>query len=62
MNKKGAEQNSKKADAIYDHVYQVVKCDYKPFGMEVKTVSYSLLSRIDHPYIESPGKPPNFSC
>jgi hypothetical protein len=62
MSKKGAEPMSKKVNLGYDNFYQVINCNYKPSAELITPVDYSLLSHLDKPYIESPGKPPNFSC
>jgi hypothetical protein len=62
LSKKGAEPMSKKVNLGYDNVYQVVKCDYKQLANLIKPVTNKENLLSDHPYIESPGKPPNFSC
>jgi hypothetical protein len=63
LSKKGAPSPSaKKVSLGYDNVYQVVKCNYAPFANTVKTVKDTQCSSLTHPYIESPGKPPNAVC
>ena len=62
LSKKGAVPSSKKAESGYDHVYQVIKCDYTPVAKLVKVYDNMQSSNLTDPYIESPGKPPNFSC
>ena len=63
LNKKGSSSSStKKVDSGYDHVYQVVRCDYTPLAQLIKTDHGPRLSYLSNPYIESPGKPPNASC
>lgn len=63
LSKKGTTNTStKKVDFGYDNVYQVLQCDYEPLANTIKTVNYTPASHLTNPYIESPGKPPNFSC
>jgi hypothetical protein len=62
LSKKGAEPVSKKVNAGYDNVCQVVNCDYKQFADLVTPTTSKESLYSEHPYIESPGKPPNFSC
>lgn len=64
LNKKGANNSpTKKAEtSSYDHVYQIVNCDYAPLSELVKITIRSEISNLSNPYIESPGKPPNTAC
>jgi hypothetical protein len=62
LNKKGAESAAKKASSGYDNVYQVINCDYKKLADVIIPTTLKESSYSGHPYIESPGKPPNFSC
>ena len=63
LSKKGATNSSnKKADQVYDHVYQILKCDYTPLAKLVKETITFHLTRLSNPYIECPGKPPNTAC
>lgn len=62
MSKKGAEPLAKKVNLGYDHVYQVLDCTYTQLATLVKPVIVKEHIHLDHPYIESPGKPPNASC
>lgn len=62
LSKKGAEPVSKKGSPGYDNVYQTIKCNYKQFATLVSPVVVKQYAQFDHPYIESPGKPPNSSC
>lgn len=63
LNKKGANNTStKKAESTYDHVYQIVSCDYAPMAKLVRTNPHSEIPVLKNPYIESPGKPPDTSC
>ena len=60
LNKKGANNSStKKAESAYEHFYQIIKCDYTPLAKMVKICPRSEIPHLSHPYIESPGKPPN---
>ena len=63
VNKKTPNTSStKKAGSTYDHVYQIVKCDYTQLAKLVRVNRHSEISDLSNPYIESPGKPPNTSC
>lgn len=62
LGKKGPDPVSKKVDQGYDNVYQVIRCDYRQFAEQMKLVVIKEKIHTDHPYIESPGKPPNYSC
>jgi hypothetical protein len=63
LSKKGASNSSnKKADQAYDHVYQVLKCDYSPTEKLVKESGSFRLGHLSDPYIKSPCKPPNTAC
>ena len=63
LSKKGVNNSfAKKSDLGYDHVYQILKCDYVPLANQVRGDTSPLLSHLSNPYIESPGKPPNFAC
>ncbi|HTE00046.1 MAG TPA: hypothetical protein VK668_12210 [Mucilaginibacter sp.] len=63
MSKKGTTAPSvKKVDFGYDHVYQVLKCDYTPLANMIRAIDLTPATHLADPYIESPGKPPNFSC
>src|SRR6185312_12637225 len=62
LNKKGSDPLTKKAVSGYDNVDQVVKCDYQPFAQQVRLIYNISIQHHENPYVESPGKPPNFSC
>lgn len=62
LSKKSTTPLTKKASTGYDNVYQIIKCDYQPLASQVKSVYGHLVEYHSNPYIESPGKPPNFSC
>ncbi|MBS1502710.1 MAG: hypothetical protein JST32_11650 [Bacteroidetes bacterium] len=63
LNKKGANSPEKKAESIYDHVYQVINCDYTAFEERLpKMYDRTGVPALSSPYIESPGKPPNTAC
>ena len=59
---KGADPISKKVTSGYDNVFQIVKCDFKPFGKISTPIYITQIVHLSCPYIEAPGKPPNFSC
>jgi len=60
LSKKGHDPLAKKINTLSEYNLQVFNYHYAAFGtlvkLDRKPVSYS----INHPYIESPGKPPNF--
>jgi len=62
LSKKGAQPLAKKVTLGYDNVYQVIKCDYKPYANVLRTSDQTKTFSLEHPYIESPGKPPNAFC
>lgn len=63
LNKKGPNTSStKKAESTYDHVYQILKCDYAPLAKLVRFSPHSEIADLSNPYVESPGKPPNTCC
>jgi hypothetical protein len=64
LSKKGPSIPSAKKvnSAGYDNVYQLVDCKYAQLPEFVKVFVNSRTSHLTNPYIESPGKPPNFSC
>lgn len=62
LSKKGAAPVMKKVIELYNEPYQLLKNDKRSFTELAKPVVYSSIQHPDHPYIESPGKPPNTSC
>jgi hypothetical protein len=62
VSKKGAEQGSKKASAGFE--YNIPPSGYKflAFTDIIEPKENPISSRLTHPYIESPGKPPNVAC
>jgi hypothetical protein len=62
LTKKGQEPWAKKATTYSEYNLTVFSYHYSAFGTLLKTSEKSLSSTFSDPYIESPGKPPNFSC
>jgi hypothetical protein len=63
MSKKGTTTSTvKQVDSGYDNVYQILKCDFTPLAKLVRIIDLTSAYHLSNPYIESPGKPPNFSC
>ena len=63
LSKKSAPNPStKKAESIYDHVYQTLHCNYTPIAKLIRGITKSESCILTSPYIESPGKPPNTAC
>ena len=60
LSKKGHETSSKKADFGYDNVYNIVKCNYIRYATHLNPAACIVVAKLTCPYIESPGKPPNF--
>jgi hypothetical protein len=63
LSKKGVNNSfTKKAESVYDNVYQIVHCNYVPLVNLVKRSVNTFSPHLSNPYIESPGKPPNSAC
>jgi hypothetical protein len=63
LSKKGVNNSfTKKAESVYDNVYQIVHCNYVPLVNLVKRTVNTFSPQLSNPYIESPGKPPNSAC
>ena len=61
LTKKGQESMVKKA-TFSEYNLQEFSYHYEAFGTSLKTENNSVSCTSSDPYIESPGKPPNFSC
>lgn len=64
LSKKNATSNplTKKVNLGYDNVYQIVHCNHTPCTKLLMRIDNFLSPQLSHPYIESPGKPPNVTC
>lgn len=63
LNKKGATPPvTKKLIELYNEPYQLLKDGNGSFTELAKPIAYHSVQHPDHPYIESPGKPPNSFC
>jgi len=62
LSKKGTTSSVKKEISGYDHVYQVLQCNYSASEERSSPTTNKLSIHLTHPYIESPGKPPNTAC
>jgi len=60
LTKKGHEAPVKKINSISDYNLQTFTYEYATVETDVKPVKGNVLFAIDKPFIESPGKPPNF--
>jgi hypothetical protein len=62
LSKKGTTSTVKKDNFGYDNIYQVLQCNYTAFAKLVRKIEHTPSAQLTNPYIESPGKPPNYSC
>ncbi|OOQ62231.1 hypothetical protein [Mucilaginibacter pedocola] len=62
LNKKGADAQVKKAAAGYEYQLPASNYSYVAFSTTLKGYSNPISTKLTHPYIESPGKPPNFGA
>lgn len=60
LSKKGHDPVAKKVNTLSEYNLQVFNYQYAAFGTLLKQNCKSVYCNINHPYIESPGKPPNF--
>jgi hypothetical protein len=60
VSKKGHDPIAKKVNALSEYNLQAFKYHYIPFGTFLGKNSSALSCTLISPYIESPGKPPNF--
>jgi hypothetical protein len=60
VSKKGQEPISKKVNTLSEYNLQAFKYHYSVFGASLKHNSVTLNFNLTNPFIESPGKPPNF--
>ena len=60
VSKKGQSPVSKKANTLSEYNLQAFKYNYAAFSVFLKTYHAVLSSQLNKPFIESPGKPPNF--
>lgn len=62
LTKKGEAPVSKKINTLSEYNLQAFEYDYVAFATEIKQVVKPLTFQLSWPYIESPGKPPNFTA
>jgi hypothetical protein len=60
FSKKGQEPVSKKVNALSEYNLQVFKYHYSANGILLKNNISLLTFKLTNPFIDSPGKPPNF--
>lgn len=60
LTKKGEAPVSKKINFLSEYNLQVFAYDYTAFGTNIKQIIKPALLQLSSPYIDSPGKPPNF--
>jgi hypothetical protein len=59
LSKKG-EQSAKKVNTLSEYNLQAFQYRYSAFGIFLKPNNKLVAFKLDKPFIESPGKPPNF--
>ena len=62
LTKKGQAQTVKKASVNFDYSNPAVRYSFLTYSQQVKKHESPIFSLLADPYIESPGKPPNFSA
>lgn len=63
LSKKGHDSSSlKKVNVGGDYNFTVLHYQFTTFSTVLKAETSPIIYHLHHPYIESPGKPPNFSC
>ena len=62
LNKKSQDPLAKKINAVSNYTLQVFQFAFSAFGIMVKQNNKPQATHWDNPFIESPGKPPNFCC
>ena len=60
LSKKGQEPVSKKVNALSDYNLQAFHYSYSAFGIFLEQNNVPASVKLNNPFIESPGKPPNF--
>ena len=60
LSKKGQDPVSKKVNTLSEYNLQTFKYSYAVVGISVKKNNAMLSFQLINPFIESPGKPPNF--
>jgi hypothetical protein len=61
LSKKGHD-NLKKVSFGNDYNFQVINYRFVAFSTLLKPIASPIICHLNNPYIESPGKPPNFTC
>ena len=60
ISKKGQDPISKKVNTLSEYNLQAFKYSYSTFGIFLKQNNDPVSIKLNDPFIESPGKPPNF--
>jgi hypothetical protein len=60
LSKKGGDMASKKVNALSEYNLQAFQYNYSSFGIFLKRSVQPEFLHLNNPFIESPGKPPNF--
>jgi len=61
VSKKGHD-SLKKSGTGNDYSFHVINYQFMAFATLLKVIPSPILCQLNNPYIESPGKPPNFTC
>jgi hypothetical protein len=62
LSKKGHDSAVKKINVLSEYNLQAFEYKYSEFEIHLKKGDKLLSYRLNDPYIDSPGKPPNFHC
>ena len=60
LSKKGSENTSKKTSGGFEYSNPTIQYSFITFAQNLKGHENPISSELTHPYIKSPGKPPNF--
>jgi len=61
ISKKGHD-SLKKSGTGNDYSFHIINYQFMAFSTLLKVIPSPILCQLNNPYIESPGKPPNFTC
>ncbi|WP_183559254.1 hypothetical protein [Mucilaginibacter sp. SP1R1] len=62
LSKKGHDSSQKKVNTGNEYSFQVMHYQFSAFSTMLKIRTIPISYHLSFPFIESPGKPPNFTC
>jgi hypothetical protein len=62
LSKKGSDAQLKKAPGGFDYNIPAIRYNFVTYSQTLKGHENPISTKLSHPYIKSPGKPPNFSA